>query len=549
MTEGADATKVEWYDWGEEAFEVAAQSKRPVLLALVAPWAEESHEMDRTTYAEPRIAANIGDSFVPIRVDADRNPRVRERYNMGGFPSTVFLTPDGEILTGATFLGIDGFRGILDSVRKRWDSQGEAAGSVPRALRDGVPPAGVVDERIEEHMVEQLLGAYDEEFGGWGTDAKFPMPRTIEFALVRAPDQAERTLEAIQTHLLDTYDGGFYRVARNRNWGAVRREKLLDENGALVRAFAHGYRYTGSETYREAAERGVEYLTTTLWTGDAFAASQGGNESYFTLEPADREAAESPGIDGTVLADRNGIAIDGLLRFVAYTDDESARQYARSAREHVVDSLVADSGAVTHYDDGTESGEEGLLLDQAGVLTGLTTSWEVLGEPGPALAVADWTLEHLREDDGAFRDGPATGAGLLDRPLYPLDTTVEFANALLDLALLTGEDRYEEAARESIEAFAGASDRMGVEVAGFATVASRLESPQVVEVGTEPGSDLHRAALRLADHESVVAVRTESGHPDGVADDVPTGEARLVTDGTEQGRASSPAELETLLTD
>jgi uncharacterized protein YyaL (SSP411 family) len=541
-------THVEWREWGEAAFDRADGAGKPVLLALVTEWSQECQEMDETTYAEPRVAAHVNDGFVPVRVDADRHPRVRERYNMGGFPSTVFLTPDGAVIAGATFLGVDGFRGILDSVRKAWDSRGETAGSVPRALEQGPQPGGDLGAAVEERMVEQLLGAYDEAYGGWGNDVKFPLPRTIEFALVRAREQALRTLEAVHTHLLDTYDGGFYRFARNRNWRGARREKLTDENAALVRAFAHAHRYTGDGSYREAAEAGVEYLTTTLWTGEAFAASQGGAESYFRLEPTEREEADPPAVDRTVLADRNGLAVDGLLRFAAYTDDERATRYARRAREYVCEHLVTD-GRVTHYRDpdgdaGRAAGESGLLLDQARLLTGLTTSWAVLGEPGPARAVADWTLEHLQTDTGAFRDGPAGGAGLLSEPLYPLDTAVEAADALLDLALLTGESRYREAAHRAMAAFAGASDRMGVEVAGYASVVARLRDPRAIEVGAPAGSDLHRAALRLADHESVV-VPAAHERPDGPA----SGEARPVVDGTAQGHAETPAELETLLTD
>ncbi|WP_436903104.1 DUF255 domain-containing protein [Halovenus halobia] len=542
-----DATKVEWNDWGQAAFDIAERSGKPVLLSLVTPWAEECAEMEETTYAEPRIAANINDGFVPIRVDADRHPRVRERYNMGGFPSTVFLTPSGDILTGATLLGVDGFRGILDSVRETWDTKGEDAGSKPRAVQDDVPPNGPITDRVEEHMVEQLLGAYDEEFGGWGSDTKFPMPRTIEFALVRAPDQATRTLEAIHTHLLDTYDGGFYRVARNRNWGAARREKLLDENAAIVRAFAHGYRYTGNNTYRNAAEQGVDYLTTTLWTGDGFAASQGGDEEYFTLDPTAREDADAPPVDETVLADRNGVAIDGLLQYVAYTDDDTAREYARRARTHLTETLI-DDGEVTHFQTAEDTGESGLLLDQSRVLQGLTTSWAVLGEPGPATAVAEWMVENLQADSGEFHDGPAGDVALLDTALSPLDTNINAAQALLDLALLTGNDEYEAAARDAIEAFAGAADRMGVEVAEFASAASRLQSPQVVEVGTEAGTDLHRAALRLTDHETVVAPRP-ADETDSAAADLPDGTARLVVDGSEEGTATTPQELESLLTE
>ena len=531
-----NATKVEWRDWGADAFAEAEQTGKPILLSLVTEWSGDCKAMDASTYSEPRVAANINDGFVPIRVDADRRPHIRERYNMGGFPSTVFLTPEGSVLTGATFLAVDGFRNILDSVRQTWDGKGEAAGSVPRALRDAAPTGGEVTPRIEEHMVEQLLAAYDDEFGGWGSDVKFPLPRTIEFALVRARDQATRTLDAVQTHLLDTYDGGFYRYAANRNWGSAVREKLTDENAALVRAFSHGYRYTGNENYRDAAAQTIEYLTTDCWTGDAFASSQGGDPEYYTLEPTDREEADAPPIDDTVFADRNGLAIDGLLTFAAYTDDERALRYAERTREHVVETLVED-GAVSHY--ASEAAPTGLLVDQARLLAGLTSSWQVQGEPGPARAVADWTLEHLQAESGAFVDGPTEGAGLLDRPLYPLDTTVELADELLTLSLLTGDEDYREAAERAVAAFGAAAERMGVEVAHFASTAARLLEPQAIEVGTPAGSDLHRAALRLADHETVV-----------VPDAAEIGStARVVRDSTVEGTADSPAALESLLTE
>jgi len=539
MDDSAAGTKVEWREWGEDAFATAARAGKPVLLSLSAPWCAHCHEMDATTYSEPRIAANINDGFVPVRVDVDRHPRVRERYNMGGFPSTVFCTPEGQIITGAGYLGIEGFRGILDSVRRTWDGKGTEAGNAPRALRDNQPPGGSLSPRIEEHMVEQLLAAFDEEFGGWGSDAKFPLPRTVEFALVRARDQATRTLEAIRTHLLDTYDGGFYRYAGRRDWGDPHREKLLDENADLVRAFARAYRYTGEESYRDSAAGTVEYLTTTLWTGEAFAASQVGDDEYYRLGPADREAADPPDVDGTVLADRNGLTAEALLTLAAYTDDERPRRYAERALEFVTAELLAD-GEATHFHapEGNAESLRGLLLDQARVLAGLTTAWQVLGEyQSDATAVADYTLAELGDGE-AFRDGPAEGPGLCDRPLYPLDTNVELADALVDLAALTGEDRYREAAHDAVAAFAGAAERMGVEVAAYAAVAARLQSVRVFRVGAPAGSDLHRAALRIADHEAVVV-------PDA---DVPGGTAVVFDDGERTGAAETPDGLAQLAT-
>jgi uncharacterized protein YyaL (SSP411 family) len=222
------------------------------------------------------------------------------------------------------------------------------------------------------------------------------------------------------------------------------------------------------------------------------------------------------------------------LTYHAYVDDERARRYAERAREAVLE-LIGDDGAVRHFD-GEESGR-GALLDQGRVLTGLTTAWEVLGDPGPAREVADWTVETLLED-GVFRDGPDGETGLLTEPLYPLDYTVEIADALVDLSLLTGEERYRAAAEAGLSAYADAAERMGVEAAGYATVAARLLEPRVVRVGRPAGSDLHRAALRLADHESVVV-------PDADTD----GEAVLAVDDDERGRADSLAALESLLTD
>ena len=97
-----DETLVEWREWGEEAFAEARAESKPLLLSLSASWCVACDEMDRTTYADPRLAGHLKESFVPVRVDVDRQPRTRERYNMGGFPSTVFCTPEGKIITGAS---------------------------------------------------------------------------------------------------------------------------------------------------------------------------------------------------------------------------------------------------------------------------------------------------------------------------------------------------------------------------------------------------------------------------------------------------------------
>ena len=520
---------VEWREWGEEAFAEARERERPILLSLVAHWCAECREMDERTYGDPSLAAHVGDSFVPIRVDVDERPRVRDRYNVGGFPSTVFLTPRGEVLTGATYLGPEGFRSAVESVRRLWNDRGEDAGRVPRALGAGDPPRGEVGPEIEAHALAAIREHFDAENAGWGAGAKFPLSRTVEFALTREPEQATATLDAVAAALLDEYDGGVHRYAATPSWGEVATEKLLDTNAGVLRAFSNGYLVTGEQRFREHAERIVAYLTTTLWTGDAFAASQAPDAAYYRGTATDRESGETPPVDRSVYAGVNALAVDALLAYAATTDDERAKRYARRALSHLLDELV-DDGVVLH----SEGGEGGLLEDQARLLGATVAAGSVLGDRealGIGIEVADWTVETLFQD-GSFVDGRPVGPGLLDRPLRPIDTTVEVADALCDLAVLAGDDRYREVAREAIGAFAGASDRLGAELAGYGAVGARLcADPLVIRI-EEVGSDLHRAALRMADHEKVVV-------PD------PGVEGALVERGEERlGPVGTPRELE-----
>src|SRR6476661_7574582 len=107
---------IDWLPWGAEAFARAAREGKPVLLSITAAWCRACHEMDRTTYADPEVAALVRDRFIAVRVDTDRRPDINERYNLGGWPTTAFLTPDGDVITGATFVPAEQMVRILRRV-------------------------------------------------------------------------------------------------------------------------------------------------------------------------------------------------------------------------------------------------------------------------------------------------------------------------------------------------------------------------------------------------------------------------------------------------
>ena len=524
-------TAVDWRPFATETFEAAERDGRPILLSLTATWCRTCHEMDREVYADPDLAGRVERDFLPVRADVDRRPRVRDRYNVGGFPSTVFLTPAGEVLTGATALGPDAFSDVLERVGEVWSERGDEAGRVPRAVRSS-PPVGEL-EGTERLVSGQLRTAFDPDHGGWGSGPKFPLPRTIEFALKRDPELATRTLDPIRQHLLDTYDGGFFRYADGRDWSDPHREKLADENGALLRAFANAYLHTGDSAYRETAADVVGFLTSTLWTGEAVAGSQApASADYYRRSPSEREAADEPPIDPTVFADRNAVAADGLLAYHAYTDDEAARRYAERILD-VLDGLVADDGSVAHFV-GPEA-PVGLLADQAAVARAFATAAQVLDRSYEATAasVLDHAVDTLRTEEG-FADGPRSGPGLLARPLYSIDGTAALADALVDGWAITGEARYREAARDALGAFGGARERFGPQVAAYAAAVARLDGPLRIEVAAPAGSTLHRAALRVADHEKVVL-------PDSTGP--PPGSAVALVDGDRTPPAETPDEL------
>ena len=137
------AHEIAWRAWGDEAFDEARRAGKPVLLAISAVWCHWCHVMDETTYSDPRVLSAIAEGYVAVRVDNDRRPDLNRRYNMGGWPTVAFLTPDGEVLTGATYLPPDRLLAVLERVREYYAQHAdELTGAAAGGAVAPPPPPG-----------------------------------------------------------------------------------------------------------------------------------------------------------------------------------------------------------------------------------------------------------------------------------------------------------------------------------------------------------------------------------------------------------------------
>ena len=241
---------VMWLEWSPDAFARAETEKRPVLLSLVTAWSDECAAMDRTTYAELDVVSLIEQRFVAVRVDADRRPDVNERYNLGGWPTTVFLTSAGDVLSGGTYFDAERMIATLRFVADAYRDRAEEIKARAAAVRSvPLPPSheATADHRSLgdpiDHFRALLVARFDSLNGGFGSAPKLPHPHALLFALSLAGDGdseiarvAADTLHHMRA-LWDPVAGGFYRYAEAADWSGPGSGKTLDDHAALLHVY------------------------------------------------------------------------------------------------------------------------------------------------------------------------------------------------------------------------------------------------------------------------------------------------------------------------
>ena len=293
---------VAWLPWGDEAFRLARETDRPVLVSIGYSACHWCHVMERESFDDPTTAEVMNEGFVPVKVDREERPDVDSVYmravqamtGSGGWPLTIFLTPFGVPFYGGTYFpperrhGMPSFREVLAAVRHAWEHDRErvevsaqeirealerSATAMPKLQPDdeGAPPAA--DEELVGEAAKSLAATFDPVHGGFGGAPKFPQPMLISFLLRYHRRTGHGQALAIALHTLrrmaaggmhDHLGGGFHRYSVDARWLVPHFEKMLYDNALLARAYLEAWQATGAEDLRRVCESTLDYVLTDL---------------------------------------------------------------------------------------------------------------------------------------------------------------------------------------------------------------------------------------------------------------------------------------------
>jgi uncharacterized protein YyaL (SSP411 family) len=471
---------VDWWPWSPDALARAKLLDKPIFLSIGYAACHWCHVMERESFEDEATAAQLNAAFIPIKVDREERPDLDQLYmgavqamtGQGGWPMSVFLTPEGRPFYGGTYFpdeprhGMPSFRQVLEGVERAFREQRaevEQAGVrlvdalvEQQRLPDGGPEPS---QALLDTATDHLARTFDAHNGGWGGAPKFPQPMTIEFLLRRhvatGDDRplaiARRSLDAMADGgIHDQLGGGFHRYSTDARWLVPHFEQMLYDNAQLARAYLHAHALTGDRRYRDVATGVLDYLLRELRREDgSFAASQdadteGEEGKTFTWTAA--EIREVLGRDAPLFTAAYDVTDDGnwegkvvLERVVPPADEGSEARLAR-AREKLFEHRqrrpqpARDDKAIAAW-----NGLAIAALAEAGRLDGGERYLDA------ATRAAETILAGLRATDGrlgrSWKDGRATGEGVLE-------DYADLADGLLALYEATFDERWFAAARD-----------------------------------------------------------------------------------------------------
>lgn len=481
-------TLVKWQDWGKDAFKLAEKDKKPILLNLSASWCHWCHVNDKENYSDKEIADYINAHFVPINVDIDKRPDIKERYHMGGFPTIAYLNWYGELLGGGTYLpkqhlmeSLKAFMTLYKtSIGDKKFNQKIFAKKIKQ--RNGASKSCMAElhKEIVNKEAGYLISGYDRINGGWGSEPKFPMSDALDLCFdlyyvhkeTKFQEIIKHTLDSMR-NLLDETEGGFFRYSVTRNWDEPHYEKLLEINSGMISNYARGYRLTENPTYKKIVMKTMEYINNNLFDdGKAFYGSQDANETYYKTSMAGRKRMQAPRVDKTVYADWNGKMISAYFEASNILKDEVPKQIALNAIHFIVKNCF-DKEKGFYHSFKLSKELPGLLSDNVHMLRALIDAYQHTNV-SKYLEIAEKTAEFIiknfmGKDEAGFFDRIAYNddIGHLNIDSKPIAENSVMAMNLVRLSKMLAKTSYKELARKTLLGVSCDYEQYGIHAAVF----------------------------------------------------------------------------------
>ncbi len=493
-----EADSIRWREWGASTFAGAAREQKPVLLALGPAWCQWTDEMDRVGYRDPDVVQLVNDRFVPVRVDADRRPDISERYTVRGWPTTAFLTPEGGVLGGGTYLEPARLISVLRQVDDAFAAcRGhiEARSAAADDARNPAPPdPGEIETDAGQWLETLLTARFDRTWAGFGSGAKQIHPAALLAALRRTAtagttpltDILTRTLDAIANGgLADPVEGGFFRYCDQPDWSAPHTEKLLSVNARLIELYLAAAGVLERPDYADLAAATIRFVHRTFADPDGgFFANQRADAAYAALAtPEARLQYGAPPVDRTIYTDASALMASVYTTASQALDDRSLIEFAAATVDRVVMETYERGGGVGHAVTGAPA-VRGLLTDQVAASEALLDLYDLAGQDvylDTPQELMLYCAQQMWDDGAGFRDRvradlPDADApiGLLCEPHHPFALNCRAAVVLARLAAHTGDRRFHSQSRQTLASQATRYQAHGLDGADYALALEKI---------------------------------------------------------------------------
>ena len=471
---------VDWYPWGGEAFARARKENRPIFLSIGYSTCHWCHVMERESFSDERIAKIMNEHFVCVKVDREQRPDVDAVYmnavrmmtGSGGWPLSVFLTPEGKPFYGGTYFppqdlyGRPSFERVLSAIADEWKNNREdvmeSAGKITGRL-EGLGRPGdrqKIDADSLKNAYTYFRSAFDRTYGGFGGAPKFPQPSNLSMLLgywhrtrdANALDMVEVTLDAMaKGGIYDHIGGGFHRYSTDRGWLVPHFEKMVYDQALLSKSYMQAYQATRKESYARVVREVFEYVLRDMTdSGGGFysaedADSEGREGLFYVWEP-NETAAVLGAEQARIFNDFYGVTAGGnfeggkSILHVTMSEEESAKRFKMDKGKLQV-TLAEARGKLLkhrskrvrpHRDDKIIAAWNGMMISS------LAYGGAVLGEDryvNAASGAADFVLSRLRNQGRLmhyYRDGRAVEKGFLDDYAFMITGLLDLYQATFD---------------------------------------------------------------------------------------------------------------------